>query len=225
MQIKNLLKVSTLFSLTMLVLSAHAEKEAGKDSTTSVSSTEKTTSTPLMPSSLKTHNIGAAVGFISGYGLTYRHWFPSLNGYQVTFVPVGRLNDNETFFNSSIGAIGLRSLHRTESTNFFGYYGAHYNFTYNETTNFNYASSSDPAKAPVAYTDNSTENFLFAGGGIGMEIHFWNINYSLMFGYTGNFNTSQFVSDNLQYTRIDNGKWKKSLEFQPSIETALFYCF
>lgn len=225
MQIQKRFKVSFIFSLTVLVIAAHSQAEMGKDSTATTVLVQNTNTTAKLPSSLKTHNFGGGAGFVSGYGFTYRHWCPSLNGYQVTFIPVGRVNDNEGFFNSSLGAMGLRSLHRTEYTNFFGYYGAHYNFTYDSYSGSYYDYPYDASSPRISHSNNSTEHFLFAGGGLGMEIHFWNINYSLMFGYTGNFSSSQNVSNNSQYVPTDNGKWKRSFEFQPSIESGLFYCF
>ncbi len=181
-------------------------------------------------SSIKTHNIGMAAGFLSGYGFSYRHWFPSKNGYQLTLIPAGKVTENEGYFNSSLGLIGLRSLHESENTNFFGYYGAHYNFVY-RNENRNYYGGSIYSEA---YDYTQTTHSLYSGLGVGFEIHFWSLNYSLMAGYAANFTREQIIDphgnpyDNygtpIKYSPSDNG-WKNSFEMQPSIETALFYAF
>lgn len=172
--------------------------------------------------SLKTHNIGFGAGYLTGYGLTYRHWFPSLNGYQLTFIPVARINDEETFFNSSVGAVGLRSFHRSLHSNFFGYYGGHYNYTFDAQDRRYYT---DPA-VTLRYKD--ILHNVYAGAGLGLEVHFWNLNYSLMFGYAANARTRKIVDSESQaygWPNLDSGVWKNSFELQPSIESALFYSF
>ncbi len=163
------------------------------------------------------HNVGGAAGFISGYGLTYRQWIPQSNhGFQATFIPVATVDDYERMFNVSLGGMGLYSAHETKHSNLFGYYGAHYNGLYerNQWIVFN----------------QRTEHNLFTGGGIGFELHFWNINYTLMFGYAaknGWTEEYQTVESNFNssYPDPNDFKWRWSLHMQPSIETALFYSF
>ncbi len=181
-------------------------------------------------SSLKTHNFGLAAGFLSGYGFSYRHWFPSKNGYQITFIPAGKVTENEGYFNSSLGLLGLKSLHESEHTNFFGYYGAHYNFEYqNEKKTFN-----GPSNNSVPYEHTETIHELYTGLGVGIEIHFWNLNYSLIAGYAANFMREQIIDPYPNYYGYyyssyqptpNDTDWKNSFEMQPSIETALFYAF
>lgn len=176
--------------------------------------------------SLKTHNIGLGAGFLTGYGLTYRHWFPTGNGYQLTFIPVARINDDETYFNSSVGAIGLRSFHRTLHSNFFGYYGGHYNYTYESQERLYFTNMGSETNI---LRDKDILHNVYAGAGLGIEVHFWSINYSLMFGYAANGRTRKFDNYESQYYQYpdnsDSGRWKNSFELQPSIESALFYSF
>lgn len=176
---------------------------------------------PAPETSIRRHNVGAAAGFISGYGLTYRHWGPSKNGYQVTVIPVARVNEEETFGNISIGGMGLRSIHQTRTTNFFGYYGGHYNFTYQNyknapTTNYNGMYYGD------YYGDDQQVHNLYAGGGVGVELHFWNLNYSLMFGYAAKGSQEKYPNGRYGNPSTDP---IRTFSMQPSVETALFYCF
>ncbi len=181
--------------------------------------------------SLKTHNIGLAAGEISGYGFTYRHWGQSKNGYQLTFIPVGKVSDNDGNFDASLGAMGLRSLHQTEFSNFFGYYGANYNFKYNGTRGSNYNGTNYEY-----YHISDFTHALNMGMGVGVEIQFWNLNLSLMGGYAGAFATNKKNDPNPFYSKIDpytgvvpvnptENKWKNSFEMKPSIEAAIFYSF
>lgn len=212
MQITHSIKYAISLTLTIATLSAPLCAEEKKIDPTNMS--------------LKTHNIGAGAGYLTGYGLTYRHWNPSKFGYQATFIPVVRMNEEETFFNSSIGLIGLRSFHQTQITNFFGYLGGHYNYTYERDSRQNYLNGSS---TPIAYDSKEFTHNAFTGGGIGIEIHFWNINYSLMSGYAGHLRSMKIVDNHIKYDGLpeykDSGTWKNSFELQPSIESALFYSF
>lgn len=204
------LKSALFLALSLVSLAEPLRAETGKaDSTETV---------------LKTHNLGFGAGFLSGYGLTYRHWYPTRNGYQVTFIPVARIDDQGTYFNTSLGAIGLRSLHETRHSNFFGYYGGHYNFTLDEATRQNYFNN-----ATSDYQYEQVLHNVYAGAGMGFEVHFWNLNASLMFGYAANARTERvddpYYDSYNQVTNPDSGKWRNSFQFQPSIEGALFYSF
>jgi hypothetical protein len=212
MKIMTLIKSTLSLAFTMFALSMPLRAE------------EKQSNPNAM--SLKTHNIGAGAGFLTGYGLTYRHWSPSKFGYQATLIPVIRINEDETFFNSSSGLIGLRSFHQTQMTNFFGYLGGHYNYLYERDRRYNYIPVSNTS---VAYDYKEFTHNLFTGGGIGIEIHFWNLNYSLMTGYAGHLSSTKIIDNSIDYNGLpaykDSGKWKTSFELQPSIESALFYSF
>ncbi len=187
--------------------------------------------------SLKKHNVGIGAGYISGYGLTYRHWGENKHGFQASFVPIARVNEDETYINTSIGGIGMRSLHETRHTNFFAYYGGSYNYTY-ESRNpyYNYS----PYNPENLGKFQLTEHTIHAGSGMGIEIHFWNLNYSLMIGYRGtnidyrHVNATEngdyyyyrgLFDSGRSYKAENNGKWIKNFDFRPSVETGLFYSF
>ncbi len=169
----------------------------------------------LASNSIKTHNFGLAAGYISGYGLTYRHWGKSDNGYQLTLIPVGKLTETHSFFNASIGAIGLRSLNAGQAVNFFAYYGAQYNYTYEKDV---YQSNYDQNYQYVPtynYERLNISHKLYAGGGLGLELHAGNLSLNVMVGYAGNYARD--------FSTLSN--WEKSLEFRPSAEAAVFYCY
>ncbi len=173
---------------------------------------------------LKPYNVGIAAGFISGYGLTYRHWRPTGNGYQLVFVPLGRIDENNADFNSSLGILGLRSLHRTGRTNFFAYYGGHYNFKFERRleTRYNFSGT-----ILATHEREEVAHNLFGGGGAGVELHFWNLNFNLMFGYAahGRMRQTYYTGSAPSDVGMDDGDWHYSFQFQPSVETALFYSF
>ncbi len=167
----------------------------------------------IYETSIKRHNVGAAAGFISGYGLSYRHWGESKNGYQVTFVPIASKDESGMFVNISAGGMGLRSLHQARRTNAFAYYGGQYNFTSDENRE-SYSSGSSNSYEETVHN-------LSVGAGVGVEIHFWNLNYSLMFGYSWR-GRQESRSGSVPYDLPgESQSWGTS----PSVETGFFYCF
>ena len=77
--------VSMLFLASVFMAAPlHAEADPGGP----VKAAEET--------SRKANNLGFAVGYLSGYGFSYRHWFPSKNGYQLTFLPMAFFSDRRT---------------------------------------------------------------------------------------------------------------------------------
>jgi len=205
--------VSMLFLASVFMAAPlHAEADPGGP----VKAAEET--------SRKANNLGFAVGYLSGYGFSYRHWFPSKNGYQLTFLPMAFFSDESAFFNTSLGVLGLRSFYQTGRSNFFGYYGGHYNFNYIRTREVN--DSFTPVKR---YSNKQQGHSLLAGAGMGFEVHFWILNYSLMLGYAANLRTER-VDDPFLHVKTQTpypyaGQWKDSFILQPSIESALFYAF
>jgi hypothetical protein len=175
---------------------------------------------------MRTHNLGLAAGFISGYGFTYRYWGESKNGFQATFIPALRVTDDETFANTSIGLMGLRSLHTTPHSNLFGYYGGHYNFLFNDQWQTDYAYDyANNVQANTRYSERQIVHNLYMGGGLGLELHYWVLNYSLMAGYCGNVR-EEYNRSTSKYANLENNnKWKPTFEVQPSIEAAIFYAF
>lgn len=117
---------------------------------------------------LNAHNIGMAAGFVTGYGLSYRHWFPGKNGFQLTLGPYGSASEWENDLSTSLGLVGLRAFFLARYTNLFGYYGVHWRYSRTETKK--------PKPSVEAQSD------IIAGLGPGIDIHFWHLSLNLMFG-------------------------------------------
>ena len=120
------------------------------------------------------YNVGAAAGFVTGYGLSFRQWF-NRNGYQVTFSPYYAKDGNQSSTNVSLGLVGLRIFHQANFINLIGYYGGQY--IYNSSS-------------------FSKTDLLFLGGGPGLDFHFWKMSFNLMFGlaYHTDFSNSSGVN-------------------------------
>lgn len=174
------------------------------------------------PRTRRVHHFGAAAGFVSGYGLSYRHWSrDSRTGYQVTAIPVAHIDEDETYLNLSVGALRMHSLHESRLTNFFAYYGAHYLGYHREWYGDDHSYSS---------RDDEDGHFLIAGGGTGMEVLLWDrsIILSLMFGYAANNNWEKLVDysyDSNSSSRRYERDWQWSFTMHPTIEAAIFYGF
>lgn len=123
------------------------------------------------------YNIGAAAGFVTGYGLSYRQWFGK-NGAQVTLAPFYSSDSMETNFTMSVGAIGLRMLKEARFVNLFAYYGAHFWYSNDKRREY-----SGPVLVTNDYQYSYTKDkLLFIGGGPGLDIHFWKLSFNVMFG-------------------------------------------
>jgi len=115
------------------------------------------------------HNIGAAAGFVTGYGLSYRHWFPNRYGFQLTFAPFYSNTDSTKFQSLSAGLTALRIFKQSRFVNLFGYAGVHGYYRYNEF---------------IGEPSHKTK-MLYLGAGPGFDIHFWHLSVNIMFGLTG----------------------------------------
>jgi hypothetical protein len=73
------------------------------------------------------NNIGAAGGFTTGYGLSYRRWFANGLGLQGTFFPYYMMNNDYTESRYSMGATGFKLISVTKYVNFYGYASMHHN--------------------------------------------------------------------------------------------------
>ena len=138
-----------------------------------------------------TYNIGLGAGFVTGYGLSYRQWFGK-NGVQVTLAPYYSNDTTETNFTMSFGVVGLRMLKEARFVNLFAYYGAHFWYSYDKQTEPIYT-------YPVVGTGQTTftkTKRLFAGGGPGLDIHFWKLSFNVMFGlaFTTEFDKSTGIN-------------------------------
>jgi len=147
-----------------------------------------------------TYNIGLAAGFVTGYGLSYRQWFGK-NGVQITLAPFYSSDSVETNFTMSFGAVGLRMIKEARFVNLFGYYGAHFWYSYDKNRFYN-----EPLTS-TAQTTITRNKWIYAGGGPGLDIHFWKLSFNVMFGLA-------FTSD-----------LAKSAGVQFTGETGLYYSF
>ena len=116
------------------------------------------------------HNIGAGAGFATGNGLSYRHWFPSKFGFQITMAPLYSKNEQWV----SAGLSVLRIFKQARFVNLFGYAGIHGLYRYNEF---------EDEKTEETKTEEIKTVYLGAGPGI--DIHFWHLSLNIMFGYAG----------------------------------------
>lgn len=121
----------------------------------------------------KTHNIGIGAGYVTGYGISYRHWFPSDWGFQVNFAPYYDKTEYSEEHNLSLGITGLKVLHGAETVNLIGYAGASILYDYDRYT-YNYESPGEEVE-----TTNTRYTF---GGGPGFDVRFWHLTFSAMFG-------------------------------------------
>jgi hypothetical protein len=149
-----------------------------------------------------TYNIGVGAGFVTGYGLSYRQWFGK-NGVQVTLAPYYSSDSMGTNFTMSFGIVGLRMLKEARFVNLFAYYGGQYWYSYDKATSTFYTYP-DGSYTQTAITKSKR---IYAGGGPGLDIHFWKLSLNVMFGLA-------FTSD------LD-----KSSGIQFTGETGLYYSF
>jgi hypothetical protein len=120
------------------------------------------------------HNIGAAAGFVTGYGLSYRQWIGKY-GVQATCAPYYEKNPDRTNYSVSFGVTGLRTLIEANFVNLFLYAGPHFWYGYNR--GIEYDNNGDSMGIHT-----SREKMLFAGGGPGIDFHFWKLSFNVMVG-------------------------------------------
>ena len=129
---------------------------------------------PAAPKTSK-HNIGAAAGFVTGYGLSYRLWLGKSLGLQFTTAPFYRKDKDVTRTSLSLGFTVLKSLFKGEHTRLLGYSGiaGHYLFQdFDETR---------PGFDPLDDGDEEEYNINF-GLGPGIELTVWQLSFNLMGG-------------------------------------------
>jgi hypothetical protein len=147
-----------------------------------------------------TYNVGAAAGWVTGYGLSYRQWF-NKNGIQLTMAPYYNNNANETNYSMSLGVTGLHIIKEANYVNLFLYYGPHFWYSYDRYPTYSYYPS-------TSSNDTIIRNkLLFLGGGPGFDFHFWRMSFNLMFGLA--FRTDFKDNSGIQFTG----------------ETSLYYSF
>ncbi|MBN1756824.1 MAG: hypothetical protein JW863_00815 [Chitinispirillaceae bacterium] len=134
------------------------------------------------------HNVGAAAGFVTGYGLSYRQWIRDW-GFQLTTAPFHQESENSSSTQISLGITALRKIKEAKLLNLFAYLGPHYHFYRYTDTYLTYT----PYGPPEKHTNISTNRVLFVGGGPGIDFHFLRISFSMMFGIAGHhdFDTNE----------------------------------
>lgn len=153
------------------------------------------------------HYIGAAAGYTSGFGLSYRRWFGSVWGFQVTGFPWYReytypedddnsyggtsiISGNRTETMGSFGILVLKSLAELKYVRFLGYVGGNtfYNYErsdYVETDRtYDYDLEkyiSDTVRVDKTYKSNA----ITLGLGAGAEWYLWRFGFHLQLGFAG----------------------------------------
>lgn len=140
--------------------------------------------------------IGAAAGFSTGYGLSFRYW-PANWGIQFTTAPYYTENDSQI----SLGATVLNTIKNDGRIKLFLYLGNH--VLYEKWSDYSYdGSNSDPSK----YTT------WILGAGPGFEfIILEKISFNLMFG----------VASYTEYSNNYDTDWMLNM----TAETGLYYKF
>lgn len=115
------------------------------------------------------YNLGAAAGFSTGYGISYRQWFDN-KGLQITTAPVYYRQGDEIKLNLSLGLTGLYRFREATLVDLFGYASTHYSHEYSQY----------PWSA--AAERSSYHRFIVAGIGPGIDFHFLTFSFSLMLG-------------------------------------------
>jgi len=155
------------------------------------------------------HYIGAAAGFSTGAGLSYRYW-PGDWGTQAVFTPIWSPNGGTSFI---LGTGAFRTLHETQYTRLFLFIAGNGNYTKNVTTEYyDYSAKPDENYNYPAYPTPKVTVSESIGGAVGigpgLEIYlFKNITLNIMFGFRYGFSSGTY--DGLGFTA----------------ETALYYRF
>ncbi|MBD3321581.1 MAG: hypothetical protein GF350_10855 [Chitinivibrionales bacterium] len=124
------------------------------------------------------HNVGAGAGFLTGYGLQYRHWFPNRHGFQINLGPYLNKTDEQEKVTVSAGLNGLYIARESKFVNLFIYYGTHFWYSHETGTD----DSEVPDTVALAREDNGDEYYVYAGAGPGFDIHFWRLSVNLQPG-------------------------------------------
>ena len=117
------------------------------------------------------HGVGVAAGYVTGYGLSYRHLGKKCN-LQLTFAPYVQGKDA----NISVGVALLKDMYIGDTSKLFIYSGIHY--WYNRYT------EKDDDENEVTLKGEWTDQWLNIGFGPGFEFNLTsNIVFDLMAGY------------------------------------------
>lgn len=158
----------------------------------------------LEPEKQVRHGIGAAAGFVTGYGLSYR-FTPSKFGMQFNFAPY-HSKDIDRY---SLGITFMYKLIDNKSTNLYLYQGNH--FYYNSEKQY-YLDSAKNSQTSAPNSGNSNtieerikENYFNNGIGVGIEIIIVKkIGFNIMAGYGAykNFEELNFTGETGLYYKF-----------------------
>ena len=123
-------------------------------------------------------NVGAAAGFVSGYGLSYRQWIGTW-GFQLTTAPYYQKNGIGSDASLSLGITALKKIKEAKLVNLFGYLGPHFYLNRSTDTYYEYPPYEPyaPAVKPREKTSINQSRILFLGGGPGIDFHFLRISF------------------------------------------------
>lgn len=125
---------------------------------------------------------GAAAGFTTGYGISYRGYYEKI-GFQATFFPY----KSSTFSNFSTGFTLLYKLIQKEKTNFYLYQGNHYFYSRDSYLATNQQGNPGPDIV-------NTNEYYNVGIGAGIEIvTLKNIGFNFMGGIAG-YDSFEFIT-------------------------------
>ncbi|MFP4664543.1 MAG: hypothetical protein ACLFM1_08950 [Bacteroidales bacterium] len=168
-----------------------------------------------------THGIGAAAGFTTGYGLSYRYYMDRW-AFQGTFAPIVEGTNNMTF---STGLTFMYRLADTEFVNLYLYESNHWHYLKNE-----WDSNFTPYNSNEVHTNYSMdmENYIHSGIGVGFEFILWDrISFNLMTGYSVKYGRYHNIRHRFNDGELveDNSTAENRTKIHPTIEGGLYYCF
>ena len=159
---------------------------------------------PTEPEKQARHGIGAAAGFVTGYGLSYR-FTPSNFGMQFNFAPY-HSKDIDRY---SMGITFMYKLIDNKSTNLYLYQGNHFYYNaeklyYLDSTKNSQTTASTPGKTNTI-EERIKEKYFNNGIGVGIEIIIVKrIGFNIMAGYGAykNFEELNFTGETGLYYKF-----------------------
>ncbi|HET6244759.1 MAG: hypothetical protein H0V01_01065 [Bacteroidetes bacterium] len=133
------------------------------------------------------HSIGAAAGFTTGYGLSYRY-IPTKFGVQLTFGPY----TDERLTQLSSGLTFMYYIFQDQNVNFFLYQGNHY--LYRHSLEYIYFEGPFVEPFPEPELKWITNNRMNNGIGFGFDFNIGSrISWNILAGYAAYNNFSRFT--------------------------------
>lgn len=134
--------------------------------------------TPYRPANY-TRALGVTVSYLSGSGLTYRHWLENDWGFQVSGVPFMSLQEGQLTGFANLGLQAMMPIFKGDRVRLFGLLGFGAAYTANRNASYPDGNYSNPVYTLATRTD------LGIAPGIGLDYLFFN-NFALTaaLGYT-----------------------------------------